>query len=108
MMLYPLSPLQHGMLSHALRSPHDGVNIEQVIGTLRENIDVAAFEEAWRRVIARHDALRTAFCWKDQPEPMQRVFESAEVSLRCEDLREMDAPRREKKIEEFLEMDRAR
>ncbi|HWB61371.1 MAG TPA: condensation domain-containing protein, partial [Chthoniobacteraceae bacterium] len=107
-MLYPLSPLQHGMLSHALRSPRDGINIEQTTVHVCEELDVPAFEEAWRRVIARHDVLRTAFCWKDQPEPMQRVHASVEVALHFEDWRALGDDARPQKYEAFLESDRAR
>ena len=35
---YPLSPIQHGMLFHHLRSPHAGVDIEQMVVTLRKRL----------------------------------------------------------------------
>ncbi|HUI06175.1 MAG TPA: amino acid adenylation domain-containing protein [Verrucomicrobiae bacterium] len=106
--LYPLSPLQRGMLFHALYSPRDGIDLTQVIGTLHEVLRVEAFTRAWRRVVARHDALRTAFWWKDQPVLMQRVFASVELPFQFEDWRGMSAPEQERKLADFLARDRER
>ncbi len=81
---YPLSPLQQGMLFHALSSPHSGVDIEQLVLTLREPVDVERLRAAWERVVARHGILRTAFrC--DGAEPMQDVREKVAVPFRVED-----------------------
>jgi len=107
-MLYPLSPLQHGMLLHALRSPDDGIDIEQVIGSLREDLRIPAFKEAWRQVIERYDALRSAFCPKDQPEPMQRVFPAVDLPFEYEDWRAADPLDQQRRLEAFLECDRER
>ena len=41
---YPLSPLQQGMLYHSLSARQPGVDIEQILCTLREELNVAAFE----------------------------------------------------------------
>jgi hypothetical protein len=49
--IYELSPLQQGMLFHALSAPGAGVDIEQIIVTLHESLDVATFEQAWRDVM---------------------------------------------------------
>lgn len=43
---YPLSPMQEGMLFHSLYSPRSGVDIEQIICTIREDFVVTAFKEA--------------------------------------------------------------
>ena len=46
---YPLSQLQHGMLYHALAAPGSGVDVEQMVCTLREEIDPAAsINDQWR------------------------------------------------------------
>ena len=56
---YELSPMQHGMLFHALSAAGLGVDIEQIIVTLGEALDVAAFEQAFGKVMRRHPILRT-------------------------------------------------
>ena len=69
--IYELSPLHRGMLFHAVSEHRAGVDIEQIIVTVRESLDVATFEQAWRDVTQRHPILRTRFRWKDVGEPCQ-------------------------------------
>ena len=45
--LYQLSPMQQGMLFHSLYAPHGSVYFEQSLFTIKGELDVAAFEEAW-------------------------------------------------------------
>lgn len=77
---YPLSPLQEGMLFHALYSPEGGEYISQIISTLRGDFDVAAFKEALQRVVQRHAALRTFFIWEGLKQPVQVVQKQLELT----------------------------
>ena len=70
--VYPLSPLQQGMLFHALSEPHSGVDIEQLVFTLHEPVDVDRMQAAWEAVLTRHAMLRTAFRWAGAA-PMQEA-----------------------------------
>ena len=83
---YPLSPMQQGMLFHNLSAPHSGVDIEQVICTLWEDLRVAAFRQAWERVVERHAILRTGFHWGD-PQPHQEVHRRARLHFEQKDWR---------------------
>jgi hypothetical protein len=69
-----LSPLQQGLLFHALRDPKSPVYFEQVNCTLRGALDVEGFQRAWEYVVSRHDALRTALQWEDLEKPYQIVY----------------------------------
>ena len=60
---YRLSPLQEGMLVESLMARGPGVDITQVVCTLREEIDPHKMEAAWQQVLERHDALRISFRW---------------------------------------------
>jgi len=77
--IYPLSPLQQGMLFHSLAEPASGLYLVQVTCMLRGRFDVAAFQRAWQRVLTRHGALRTAFVWEGQKQAQQVVLR--DVSL---------------------------
>jgi hypothetical protein len=57
--IYPLSPMQQGMLFHTLYAPNSGMYFEQLVCTLRGTLDVQAFQTAWQRVVERHPVLRT-------------------------------------------------
>jgi hypothetical protein len=72
---YVLSPMQLGMLFHALSAPGSGVDIEQIVFTVDERLDVVVFEQAMGEVMARYPILRTRLCWKDVGEPCQEVLD---------------------------------
>jgi amino acid adenylation domain-containing protein/thioester reductase-like protein/non-ribosomal peptide synthase protein (TIGR01720 family) len=71
--LYPLSPVQQGMLYHTLSASEAGTYYEQVSWTIRGELEPAAMQRAWAWVTARHPILRTAFAWEGVPQPLQVV-----------------------------------
>jgi non-ribosomal peptide synthase protein (TIGR01720 family) len=79
--IYTLSPMQQGMLFEALANPGSSVYFEQGVCTLIGEIDVTAFREAWRQVVARHPILRTGFAWERLSKPVQIVHRQAELSF---------------------------
>jgi amino acid adenylation domain-containing protein/non-ribosomal peptide synthase protein (TIGR01720 family) len=58
--LYPLSPMQSGMLFHSLYEPEGSAYLTQLCVDI-DGVDVPKFKAAWQAVIARHDILRTGF-----------------------------------------------
>ncbi|HEX2091538.1 MAG TPA: amino acid adenylation domain-containing protein [Longimicrobiaceae bacterium] len=104
--LYPLSPLQQGMLFHVRLDP--GAYLEQFVYPLRGALDVTLLRHAWQRVVDRHTALRTAFVWDDLPEPLQGVLRRAPVPFHEEDWRAHPGGERTARLEEYLSTDRAR
>ena len=52
------------MLFHSLSARVPGVDIEQILCGLHEELDSRALERAWQRVAERHDVLRTGFQWE--------------------------------------------
>jgi hypothetical protein len=58
---YILSPMQQGMLFHSQIAPGSGVDIEQIVFELNEQIVVEIFKQAWQKVLHRHPVLRTSF-----------------------------------------------
>ncbi len=83
--VYPLSPIQQGLLFHTLYSPESGVYFDQMSCTLRGDLDVTSFERAWQAVIDRHSILRTGFVWEDLERPLQVVRRAVALPLRHED-----------------------
>jgi hypothetical protein len=45
--IYELSPMQAGMLFHAISGVVRGVDVEQVVATLQETLEEARFLRAW-------------------------------------------------------------
>jgi natural product biosynthesis luciferase-like monooxygenase protein len=105
---YPLSPVQAGMLFNRLAAPQSGVDIEQMIAGLPEELDVAALEEAWRVVVARHAALRTAFAWGGLEAPEQRAAPKVAVPFVVHDWRDAGRAEQDRRREALLVEDRRR
>jgi amino acid adenylation domain-containing protein/non-ribosomal peptide synthase protein (TIGR01720 family) len=104
--IYDLAPLQKGLLFEALYAPRSGANIEQFHFSLRGELARDRFEDAWARVIARHEALRSSFHWERLAEPVQVVHRRARPAWRELDWRDLPDDRRAAALAEFLAADR--
>ena len=104
--VYPLSPLQEGMLFHCLHEPNSGAYVTHLVLRLGGSLNVEAFQHAWDRLIARHTALRTGFLWDKVSESVQVVRRHATVSWSEEDWRGADDKKQPKDLRAFLNKDR--
>src|SRR5690349_4251723 len=104
---YPLSPMQEGMVFHTVYDPTAGFYIQQMICTLREDLNVSVLNEAWQRVVQRYDILRTCFRW-DSELPTQEVHEAVTVLINDEDWRNKRPDEQAKSLNDFIESDRRR
>ncbi|MDR4481705.1 MAG: amino acid adenylation domain-containing protein [Nitrospirales bacterium] len=85
--VYPLSPMQEGMLFHTLMNPGTGIYLMQNRYYVEGDVDAEVFRRAWEQVIARHSILRTSFAWKTQKRPLQAVHKQVKVPLDIMDWR---------------------
>jgi len=72
--IYPLSPMQQGLLFHALLAPKAGSYTPQIVLQFSGHLDGQALKTAWQTVIERHSILRTGFYWEQRDEPFQVVY----------------------------------
>src|SRR5689334_8446844 len=100
--VYPLSPMQQGMLFQTLNLPGSGVCFEQDVFTLRGRLNPERFGKAWEKVVARHPILRTTFLWEDIDEPHQIVHEKGIVEFCTKDCRGRTAEEQRRDIDEYL------
>jgi hypothetical protein len=106
--IYPLSPVQQGMLFHSLSAPGSGVYVNQLRCDLEGALDSSSFERAWREVVERHPILRTAFIWEDVKESLQVVRQQVKLPWRKEDWRDLPEAERERRLEELVREERRR
>jgi hypothetical protein len=106
--IYPLSPMQRGMLFHSLLAPSSGTYFNQTVLDLEGPFDVAQFQRSWRYVIGRHALLRTGFRWEDLTEPVQIVYRDVDLPLFCHDWTGLAPDRQRECLRGLLAEDRRR
>ncbi len=85
--IYPLTPLQRGILFHTLFATNSTAYFEQLICRLDGIDDPTRLSGAFEQLTARHPILRTGFITKGQREPRQVVFNTCKVPLAVHDWR---------------------
>ncbi len=78
--IYPLSPMQQGMLFHTLYEPEAGAYINQLRLDI-EGLDLLVFGRAWQAALDRHDILRSSFHWLGLDSAHQVIQRQADVQL---------------------------
>ena len=109
--IYPLAPLQQGILYHSLvasEASEPGAYFVQAGWTLRGDVDTRALVRAFQEVTDRHGALRTAFVWEKLEQPMQVVWKRVKVPVTEVDLRGLAPAEQAARIAAFAEEDRRR
>src|SRR6185437_9256152 len=76
--IYPLAPLQEGMLFHHLLSDEGGdAYVLPLLFSVSSEQELQVFISAFQYLIGRHDILRTAVLWEQLPQPVQVVVRQA-------------------------------
>jgi len=104
---YPLSPLQEGMLFENLVNIGTDVDIQQIICSIHERLDVGAFQRAWARVVQRHAVLRSKVEWAEISEPRQIVIPEVSFKGECFDWKHLSTHEQEESLETYIQKDRA-
>jgi amino acid adenylation domain-containing protein/thioester reductase-like protein len=80
--IYPLTPLQEGMLFHYLFNEHGGdAYARSLLISLASRDKLEDFISALQAVIDRHDILRTAVLWQGLPQAVQVVYRHASLPV---------------------------
>ncbi|MFO0760704.1 MAG: amino acid adenylation domain-containing protein [Byssovorax sp.] len=106
--VYPLSPLQEGMLFHTLYAEGEGAYVTQLDWAVRGSFDLDAFQRAFHKVVERHAILRTFFTWEGLDRPIQVVQKRAKLSVETHDLRGQTGAEQQERLRSFADEDRRR
>jgi amino acid adenylation domain-containing protein/non-ribosomal peptide synthase protein (TIGR01720 family) len=103
--VYPLSPLQEGILFHSLKQPEVGAYVTQNHFVFSGNLEITALQESWQKVVDLHSALRTAFIWEESDDPHQVVVKHVLVPWVYEDWTSLDSEEQKLRLERLLKDD---
>ncbi|PFO64635.1 non-ribosomal peptide synthetase, partial [Bacillus cereus] len=104
--VYPLTPMQKGMLFHSLLNSQSEAYFEQVRFNVQGSLNIKGFLQSLEQLAQRHAIFRTNFvnAWND--EPLQIVYRDRKINLHYEDLQEMDELSRKERIEKYTTEDK--
>lgn len=106
--MMPLSPLQKGLLFHYLDHLSSDQYFVQTSWKYEGRLDITRYREAWQRVVAENDCLRTCFVWEALDEPVQCVVQAVEPEWTIEDIASQPADRQQEYFERWMTLDRER
>lgn len=106
--VFPVTPLQAGMLFHDLKEPDSSVYIQQYAFSIRGEFDMEKLDEAWRQSLHKIPSLRTSFHWEGLSQPLQAVHTSVDNAIHHVDLRALPPDEREGQLRRFVMEDRSK
>lgn len=99
--IYPLTPMQEGMLLHSVMEEHSTAYFEQASFRLKGDFESELIERSLDFLFERHDILRTAFVYQDRQKPLQVVLAKRKSVFSYRDLSSMETEKRRAFLETF-------
>jgi len=96
--IYPLSPMQKGMLFQHLLEPESVAYFLQMDYRLEGPLERTHFKESWQEITRRHGILRTSFIHEGLPDPLQVVLKERSPQFIFEDLRSLSKGEQQHRI----------
>jgi amino acid adenylation domain-containing protein/non-ribosomal peptide synthase protein (TIGR01720 family) len=97
--VYPLTPMQEGLLLHTLLEPGTGLYYMQDRYRINSALDPERFAQAWQAVVARHEALRASFSWNAGEAMLQIIHKPGNLALDYQDWRGLDEAAQEARLQ---------
>ncbi|NWE73746.1 amino acid adenylation domain-containing protein, partial [Pseudomonas gingeri] len=104
--VYPLTPMQEGLLLHTLLEPGTGLYYMQDRYRINSELDPQRFAQAWQAVIARHEALRASFCWNVGEDMLQVIHKPGSTPIEYLDWSAEPEDQQEPRLQSLLKSER--
>ncbi|WP_337157029.1 non-ribosomal peptide synthetase [Pseudomonas putida] len=104
--VYPLTPMQEGLLLHTLLEPGTGIYYMQDRYRIDSALDPERFAQAWQAVVARHEALRASFSWSAGEAMLQIIHKPGDTPLDYQDWRDLDDAAQEARLQALHKQER--
>ncbi|MCP4213767.1 MAG: amino acid adenylation domain-containing protein, partial [bacterium] len=106
--IYPLSPMQSGMLFHSMRMESSHAYFLQNVFTIYGSLDPRLLEKSFQLLVERYDIFRTVFREDKTGKSLQFVLNTRKCEIEYEDISGLAAGEREARLESFKNTDKER
>ncbi|WP_143315726.1 condensation domain-containing protein [Clostridium sp. HBUAS56017] len=103
--IYSLTPMQEGMLFHAMDNKSSSVYFEQIVLNLDGYIDIEVLQKSFNILLQRYDILRTAIVYEKIEKPKQVVLAERASDITFKDISNLEEEEKKTYIEEFKKAD---
>ncbi len=104
--IYPLSPMQQGMLFHSALNNNSGDYIIQLTCHIEGAFNLTAFERAWQGLLNRHESLRARVFTELSATPLQVIMQTASLPWAVLDWRDLPGNIQNDRWAALVEQDR--
>ncbi|MEV4314211.1 amino acid adenylation domain-containing protein [Actinocrispum sp. NPDC049592] len=104
--IYPLTPIQAGMVYHDVSAMDEGTYFQQTTFVLSGVTDPMRLAMAWQFVFAQTPALRTSIVWQGVEEPVQVVHDHVTMPITVLDWSRLTEQRRTDALHHLMQRDR--
>ncbi|PFZ35429.1 non-ribosomal peptide synthetase, partial [Bacillus wiedmannii] len=104
--IYPLTPMQEGMLFHFLMNHQSSAYFDQTSYIAKGHLDVELMQNSFNALVSKYDILRTVIAYKNLDHPRQIVLKERKSDIFYRDLTHMNKDDRNAFVKEFEVEDR--
>ncbi|MEJ8545005.1 non-ribosomal peptide synthase/polyketide synthase [Brevibacillus borstelensis] len=99
--IYPLTPLQEGMLFHSVKDENSNAYYLQIFATIEGDFQLSLLEQSIIKLIEHYDVLRTVFVYQNLQRPRQIVFKQRTTKVHFEDISHLAADRQKEIVKAY-------
>jgi amino acid adenylation domain-containing protein/thioester reductase-like protein len=104
--LYPLSPMQEGMLFDWLLDKHSGAYFEQIALDIKGDLNPETLRQSFQSLSDRHETLRSIFVYEKIKNPRQVVLKERIFPFEFRDISSLSPEEKKSFMEDFKKSER--
>jgi amino acid adenylation domain-containing protein len=104
--IYPLAPMQEGMLFHSLKNTASNAYLQQVSYRFKGHLDPTLMEDSLNELFKRHDIFRTRFIHGRHKRPLQVLLKEQTIDFVYIDVREQTPDQQRQQLDNHKNDDR--
>ncbi|TDF92725.1 non-ribosomal peptide synthetase [Paenibacillus piri] len=106
--VYPLTPMQEGMMYHAMLDPESSAYFTQLELAISGQLDIDILQKSLDQLIRSYDILRTVFVHQQLQRPRQVVFAERQANVHFDNITNMPPVQQQLRLENYKRENRTK